>query len=90
MLSGFGNISVLSMKKTDMPHARSLKLDFQDGSMLQIWLDQGLGFLRVLHGDTQFPFYGACSEQVRALKSMDNALNVVTGGTIISMQLHNN
>ena len=90
MLSGFGNISVLSMKKTEMPHARSLKLDFQDGSMLQIWLDQGLGFLRVLHGDTQFPFHGSCSEQVRALKSMDNTLNVVTGGTIISMQLHNN
>ena len=90
MLSEFGNISVVSMKKTEMPHARSLKLDFHDGSMLQIWLDQGLGFLRVLHGNTQFPFYVACSDQVFALKSMNNALNVVTGGTIISIKAYSN
>lgn len=92
LLQGIGKILVIPSSKTDLPHARSLCLDFLDGTQLQIWLDQGLGFLKVSHSnrELQFPFYEKCEEQVRVLRTMGQTLEVVPGGTVISMRHKNN
>lgn len=72
-----------------MAHARSLRLDFQDGTALTIWLDQGLGFLKVERKcpDRLFPFQETCEEQIITLKNMEQTLEVVPGGTVVSLQL---
>ena len=92
LLEDMGKVSVISVSKANLPHARSLCLDFMDGTQLQIWLDQGLGFLKVAYGNSewQFPFYGTCEEQIRVLRTMGQTLEVVPGGTVISMRHKNN
>lgn len=89
LLSELGTVKVVPMDKKMMAHARSLRLDFQDGTALTIWFDQGLGFLKVDRKcpDRLFPFHGTCEEQIIALKNMGQALEVVPGGTVISLQL---
>mgnify|MGYP006996070320 FL=1 len=89
LLSELGTVKVVPMDKKMMAHARPLRLDFQDGTALTIWFDQGLGFLKVDRKcpDRLFPFHGTCEEQIIALKNMGQALEVVPGGTVISLQL---
>ena len=89
LLNELGAVKVVPMDKKMMTHARSLRLEFQDGTALTIWLDQGLGFLKVDRKcpDRLFPFHGTCEEQIITLKNMGQALEVVPGGTVISLHL---
>ena len=89
LLNELGTAKVVPMDKKMMAHARSLRLDFQDGTALTIWLDQGLGFLKVERKcpDRLFPFHETCEEQIITLKNMEQTLEVVPGGTVVSLQL---
>lgn len=89
LLQDMVKVTVSSMDKIMMPHARSLRLDFYDDTALQIWLDQGLGFLRVAYGNAerQFPFRGTLDEQVQTLKTLHQTLEIVHGGTVISLKI---
>ncbi|MBO4311857.1 MAG: DUF1998 domain-containing protein, partial [Desulfovibrionaceae bacterium] len=87
VLKNLGTIKLFPMKKNMLAHARYLNLEFQDGTILRIWLDQGLGFLRVSRSctDSLFPFYESCKKQVDALQKMNHPLEVISGGTVICM-----
>ncbi|WP_294446925.1 DEAD/DEAH box helicase [uncultured Mailhella sp.] len=88
-LKELGTVHAFSVDKKLMAHARSLRLEFKDGSMLTIWLDQGLGFLRVLgnSADRTFPFRSSVEDQKSALMTMEHALSVTPGGTIVSLKM---
>lgn len=89
LLNELGAAKIIPMDKKMMAHARKLQLDFRDGTALTIWLDQGLGFLRVdpKCSDRHFPFHDTYEEQIIKLKNMHQNLIVTQGGTIVSMQL---
>lgn len=90
LLNELGTAKVVPMDKKMMAHARSLRLEFQGGTTLTIWFDQGLGFLKVDRKcpDRLFPFHDACDAQIMTLKTMRQDLEVVPGGTVISLQLN--
>ena len=90
LLNELGTAKVVPMDKKMMAHARSLRLEFQGGTTLTIWFDQGLGFLKVDRKcpDRLFPFHDTCEAQIVTLKNMGQDLEVVPGGTVISLQLN--
>lgn len=54
MLSGYENVIVnLANHKSELPHSRELKLEFQNGKELKIRLDQGIGFWK----PNRFPYF---------------------------------
>ena len=89
LLTCLGPVQVFTRDKKLMAHARSLRLEFKDGSTLTIWLDQGLGFLRAKGNDSSliFPFRGSVEEQKNALMTMKTNVSVVQGGTIVSIKM---
>ena len=89
LLTCLGPVQVFTRDKKLMAHARSLRLEFKDGSTLTIWLDQGLGFLRAEGNDSSliFPFRGSVEEQKNALMTMKTNVSVVHGGTIVSIKM---
>ena len=42
--------------KRDLPHARSLRLEYENGKRLTLFFDQGLGFWQAAGGMDDFPF----------------------------------
>ena len=81
LLDEFRNVRVLSGNKKSMSHARELQIRFHGNKELNIWFDQGLGFLHYAHqGQTcPFPFHGTLDEQIEILKNLDLDLCVVPG-----------
>ncbi|GAB3481640.1 DEAD/DEAH box helicase [Marinomonas epiphytica] len=70
------NTSIQLAKKSDIPHRRSLNLEFESGSKAQIIFDQGLGYwrLKVGRGLHNFDFRRSIPDQVTRLgDARDNA-----------------
>jgi hypothetical protein len=73
--------SVALRTKRDCPHARSLLIDFADGSSVTIYLDQGLGAWRTA-GRRPVRFDGAAdvARQVAELKRVDTDVEIQEKG----------
>ncbi|PMM86768.1 helicase [Vibrio breoganii] len=63
------DIEFVTLDKYQIPHARTLKLTFSDGSAVSIWLDQGFGFWWVDTRDpsNNFPYHYDSEDQAKAL-----------------------
>ncbi len=48
--------AIKTADKRDLPHARSLRLEYENGKRLTLFLDQGLGYWRSAGGMGDFPF----------------------------------
>ena len=90
LFSHIGKELVSRRPKNLLPHYRFMRMNFENGSSLNIILDQGFGFVR-LHKtswDGQYFDFGASpEEQAYALAHYDAKLSVVPGGTFITMAL---
>ena len=90
LFSHLGKELVSRRPKNLLPHYRFMKLTFENGSFLNISLDQGFGFVRLHKAswDGQYFDFGASpDEQAYALAHYDAKLSVVPGGTLITMEL---
>ena len=88
LLSDIGAVKVSNGKKNQLPHFRLLQIEFTDKTVLQIWFDQGLGFVRLPRRTYECPFsFGASpKEQAELIRHFDSELEVVPLGTVISMK----
>lgn len=89
LFAQLGKTTIQPMNKTAMAHARSLTISFADGTNCSIWLDQGFGFLKTQQDspDRYFPFQKPHSEQANFLRQMSAQLELIPGGTVLSVML---
>jgi hypothetical protein len=77
--------SVSLRAKQDCPHARSLHLDFADGSSVTIFLDQGLGAWRTAgRRPVRFKGEADATRQVAELKRIETDIEMQGGGAYAS------
>ena len=66
-----GQVELVEKPNTDLPHARVLLLQWQDGSSCTIRLDQGIGYWRTARGPKSFPFEQSPEKQAIYLDDLD-------------------
>ncbi|MGH8548081.1 MAG: DUF1998 domain-containing protein [Methylococcales bacterium] len=69
LFNSLGQFTLTEKVNADLPHARELKLQWTDGAMWTIWLDQGLGYWRT-PSYMAFPFDQAVVLQINVLKTI--------------------
>lgn len=67
LLNPLGRFTLTEKANSDLPHARELKLEWTDGAVWTIRLDQGLGYWRTA-SYTAFPFDQAVERQIDTLR----------------------
>jgi hypothetical protein len=58
-------------KKENLPHARELRLSWQDGTIWKLRLDQGMGYWRSRRSNETFPFDQSVDRQVKHIEKVD-------------------
>jgi hypothetical protein len=58
-------------RKENLPHARELRLSWQDGTIWKLRLDQGMGYWRTVRSNESFPFDQSVDRQVKHLEKLD-------------------
>ncbi|MEB2786515.1 DEAD/DEAH box helicase [Algoriphagus persicinus] len=74
LLADFENVEVnLGVNNRELPHSREMNLEFENGRILNIRLDQGLGYWNSL-SRTMYPFNESAPDQVKWIKGKLNEL----------------
>jgi DEAD/DEAH box helicase domain-containing protein len=77
LLSNYNNVEVnLADHSSQLPHSRELTLEFENGKVLILRLDQGLGYWKVNRAPN-YPFDKTIEEQLAWINEKANHLETV-------------
>jgi hypothetical protein len=81
LLRGMSEVNyILGQNRRDLLHARELNLEFENGRVLNIRLDQGMGFWNPSF-KPQYPFNDSVADQMHWIEENINRLRTLNGDT---------
>lgn len=87
VFSAISKITISTIEKKEMPHARKFAISYEDGTSYYLWLDQGFGFMNVVSKDHNryFKFAEPSIIQAEKIRMMDALVEMTHGGTVLSL-----